>query len=240
MIAPSPENESERIRKLTTLELLDTLPEKTYDDITYLAAEIADTPIALVSLIDQERQWFKARVGLDVTETSRDFAFCAHAILTPGETLVVPDAECDPRFADNPLVTGDPKIRFYAGAPLVLSDGIALGTLCVIDRKPRSLTDRQLRALEVLSRQVVAQIELRQALNKVKQLGSMLPICAHCKNIRDDKGYWEEVESYISKHSDTQFTHGICPDCIEANFPEFQGTRAASKPNISEPPTSQD
>jgi phosphoserine phosphatase RsbU/P len=162
--APRPDNESSRLQALREFDILDTLPEPAYDDITRIAAEICDTPIALVSLVDENRQWFKSRYGLKAEQTSRDTAFCAHAILEPDSLLIIDDATADPRFADNPLVTGDPGIRFYAGAPLVTSDGHALGTLCVIDRKPKRLSERQRETLAALARQVVAQMELRRSL----------------------------------------------------------------------------
>lgn len=156
--------EAERLAELDAYGILDTIPEQAYDDITTLASCICSAPISLVSFVDATRQWFKSRVGLDVSETSRDVAFCSHAIRKPTEMLVVSDALADDRFADNPLVQSDPHIRFYAGAPLVTPAGNALGTLCVIDRVPRTLTDRQRLALLALSRQVVAHLELgRQA-----------------------------------------------------------------------------
>ncbi|MBF2003860.1 MAG: PAS domain S-box protein [Synechococcales cyanobacterium M58_A2018_015] len=163
MNAPPPDNESDRLNALRQFAILDTEAETAFDDLARLAASICHTPIALVSLVDECRQWFKARVGLTVQETPRNLAFCAYAILQPQELLIVPDTWLDDRFATNPLVTGDPYIRFYAGAPLVTSDGYALGTLCVIDRVPRQLSPEQIEALRVLSRQVVSQLELRQS-----------------------------------------------------------------------------
>lgn len=161
MIAPLPSDEVERLNVLRGLKILDTLPESDYDDLTRLAATICGTPIALVSLIDCNRQWFKSRVGLDAPQTPRDLAFCAHAILRP-ELFVVPDAAEDERFHNNPLVTSDPHIRFYAGMPLTTPAGFALGTLCVIDRTPRALSTEQQDGLRVLARQVVAHLMLRQ------------------------------------------------------------------------------
>lgn len=167
--APYPENESQRQQALEQYNLLDTLPEQAFDDITTLAAHVCNTPIALVSLVDRDRQWFKSKVGIDADETPRDQAFCAHAILDPNQVLVVPNAEADPRFADNPLVTGGPQIRFYAGAPLQTPDGQAIGTLCAIDDQPRELTEEQVQGLQALSRQVVAQMELRRNVVQLSQ-----------------------------------------------------------------------
>ena len=159
----TPLQETERLRALHDYDVLDTPPEPAFDELAALAARICGTPISLVTFIDRDRQWFKARHGVDLAETPRDVSFCAHAVARPDELLIVPDATLDPRFAANPFVTGDPGVRFYAGVPLCTLAGQALGTLCVIDRQPRTLSPNQLEALRVLGRQVVAQLELRRS-----------------------------------------------------------------------------
>ena len=163
MIKPEkPENEAARLAALHNLRILDTPPEDTFDDLVRIASAICGMPMASISLIDRDRQWFKARLGLTSVESARDSAFCAHAILDPDRVMVVPDALEDIRFHDNPLVQGEPHIRFYAGAPLVDAEGLALGTLCVLDHQPRQLSAHQQDALDALSRQVSKLLELRR------------------------------------------------------------------------------
>ena len=243
MIAQQPANEKERLATLRGYEILDTEPEAGFDDLTLLASHICQTPIALISLIDVDRQWFKSKVGLSLSETSRDIAFCASAILQSDDVFVVPDATQDERFAENPLVISEPKIRFYAGAALI-TDGQALGTLCVIDRVPRKPSPQQLEALRALSRQVLAQLELRRnlkrlakslvardrtedekdralqelkaALANIRTLEGLLPICLSCKKIQDQRGNWQPFEYYVRAHSEAKVTHKICPDCSRA------------------------
>jgi hypothetical protein len=230
---PLPKSEAQRIAALERYKILDTAAEEPFDDFAKLASIICDAPIALMSLVDSTRQWFKARVGLGVAETPREHAFCAYTILGE-DTMVVEDATRDDRFAENPLVTSAPRIRFYAGAPLIDHDGNALGSLCVIDQRPRQLTDTQKAALELIARRAVAQIESRAlsvqlatALEEVKTLSGLLPICAHCKNVRDDEGYWQKVEGYVRARTDAEFSHGICPVCLEKYHPEaFKSMRA--------------
>lgn len=162
-LPPAPANEVRRLRALRGLNILDTPAEEVFDEVTRLCADMLDMPMAMVSLVDDQRQWFKSRVGLPDQESARSVAFCAHAINSP-EPLVVEDATQDPRFADNPLVRGPAHLRFYAGVPLTLAGGEAVGTLGVIDRQPRRLSPRQGALLEVLARKVVGELELRQRL----------------------------------------------------------------------------
>jgi len=227
MKAPRPDNEAVRLAALKEYHILDTVAEQAYDDITALAAYLCGVPIAMISLVDESRQWFKSRLGLNEKETPRDVAFCAHAILQ-SEPLIVRDALKDTRFADSALVTRSPHIRFYAGFPLASPEGFALGTLCAIARNPQRLRPEQKRLMQALSRQVMALLELRrvsarlaEALEKVKTLHGLLPICAWCKRIRDDQGYWSQVEAYVHAHTGTDFTHGICPDCLAKHMPNI-------------------
>jgi anti-sigma regulatory factor (Ser/Thr protein kinase) len=201
-------DESARLDALRRYRILDTEPERAFDDLALLASHLCETPIALITLIDADRQWFKSRVGISFAETARSVAFCAHAI-EQNDLFIVPDALGDARFRDNPMVTGEPRIRFYAGAPLVTPDGHAVGTLCVIDTVPRTLDPRQVEALMALRRQAVAQLELRRnltdleaalaerdhaerarqqmiseletALANVNKLSALIPFCSACQ-----------------------------------------------------------
>lgn len=207
---PAPVGESERLRTLDLYRVLDAESEAAFDDLTRLAAAICDCPISLISLVDRDRQWFLSRVGLDASQTPRDVSFCAHAILGP-DVFVVEDASRDSRFADNPLVTSAPAIRFYAGAPLAAPNGAQLGTLCVIDHKPKALTRLQLDSLNVLRQAVVTQMELRRALLDWKAFERTLPICAWCRKIQKEDGSWISLHDYMMATS--LITHGMCPEC---------------------------
>ena len=221
-----PAREAARLEALKEYKILDTPSESAYNDIATLAAFICDVPIALISFVDSERQWFKSKVGLDIDETSRDVSFCTHTILDK-KMLVVNDALKDERFVNNPLVTCAPGIRFYAGVSLVTPNGYSVGTLCVIDRKPKELSESQKKALQALASQVVMQLELRRvssqladALEKIEIIEGLIPICSYCKGIRNDKGYWSTVEKFIERYSDVEFTHGVCDSCMQVHFPE--------------------
>jgi len=179
--------ELERLKVLRSYKILDTDPEQAFDDLTLIASQICAVPIALISLIDEDRQWFKSRIGTDIKESPRSISFCSHAIQEKG-IFTVSDALNDVRFKDNPVVKGEPHIRFYAGAPIETPDGHALGTLCVIDYVPRTLTAEQNNALQALERQVAAQLELRRyveelraALEGIEALSSLIPFCSTCE-----------------------------------------------------------
>ncbi len=179
MSAPILKNEARRIKVLWQYDVLDTVPEEVFDELTELASHICGAPIALITLVDENRQWFKAKVGVSLNETGRDISLCAHAILQK-DLFIVSDATLDERFKNNPLVTASPKIRFYAGAPLVTPDGYALGTLCVLDLVPRELTVDQKSALRLLARHVMTQLELRR---QAHELGKTRD---DCKKIKAD------------------------------------------------------
>ena len=160
--------DQDRVAALQKYAILDTEPEQAFDDLTLLASFVCKTPIALISLVDEDRQWFKSKVGLDATQTPRDIAFCSTAIQQV-DVMVVPDTLKDERFRNNPLVVAEPKIRFYAGAPLINEEGYALGTLCVVDRTPREFGVDQKEALQALGRLVLAQLEFRRNLHLLKE-----------------------------------------------------------------------
>lgn len=212
MIAPLPANEAQRLRILQMYRIVDTAAEKAFDDLTHLAAEICNAPISLLSLVDSSRQWFKSSVGLDAKQTPRDLAFCAHAILGDDD-FVVNDARKDERFAANPLVTAAPSIRFYAGIPLTVMPGVRLGTLCVIDRKPRTLSATQLKSLRTLRNVVITHLELRRALLDLTDLQRLVPMCAWCRKVRTSDGKWLALHDYVAQT--TLVSHGMCPSCAE-------------------------
>jgi signal transduction histidine kinase len=191
MIFPKiPINEKERLEALLAYQILDTSPEKDFDDIVQLASEICKTPISTITLIDKDRQWFKSKIGLEFNEDPREITFCAHTINSPNQIMIVENALEDERFSDNPLVVGKPNIRYYAGVPLVDPDGFALGSLCVIDSEPRKLNNFQIMALEKLANQVINLLELRRKnfllvenhnslLEKYKDLEQFATIVSH-------------------------------------------------------------
>ncbi|MGI9105727.1 MAG: sensor histidine kinase [Pyrinomonadaceae bacterium] len=193
-----PRNEAERLAALRECAILDTHPEEIFDDIPRLAAYVCQAPIALVSLVDASRQWFKAKVGLEASETPRDASFCAHAILKP-DLFIIKDTLLDERFANNPFVVSEPHIRFYAGAPLVTSDGYALGTLCVIDRVPRELSDEQADALRVLARHTVTQLELRRNARALVELNQNLD-----KEFAERKRAERELEELYAREQEVR------------------------------------
>lgn len=171
---PIPHNETERLQALLDYSILDSLPEAEYEDITRLASEICGTPISSIGLIDDNRQWFKSKVGFEGDQTSRENSFCGHAIVEPDKVFTVTDSRTDERFHDHPAVTGDPHVVFYMGVPLVNPEGFAVGALCVVDDKPRELTPQQIAALKALSKQVVTLFELRKSKLKLEKLANDL------------------------------------------------------------------
>ena len=204
---PIPENETSRLKALQEYKVMDTLPEQAYDNFTRLASLICKTPIALITLLDDQRQWFKSRIGLERSEIPREAALCNHAIMRPQDILVVNDAAQDERFVDSPLVTAEPKLRFYAGVPLVTSNGEALGTICVFDTKPRGITQDQLDALQVLSREVMGQFELRRSIVILEQ--SMLKQETYIDQLQEYQRELEKVRAELENQSLTDPLTGV-------------------------------
>ncbi len=219
--APFPENEAARLKALQRYNILDTLPELSFDDITRLASYISRTPIALISLVDSDRQWFKSKTGLDAQETPRDISFCSHAILET-DVFIVPDAHEDERFQDNPLVTGEDKIRFYAGSPLVTANGEALGTLCVIDHEPRNLSDVQIESLRALARQVMGQLELRRHIDE--QNRQRRELVAYQQSLEKANAMLEvaSLTDDVSGFHNTRFLHSFLDGYLASEHPDHK------------------
>ncbi len=219
----------------------DSPPVAAFDDLASLAARLCDAPMALISFLDGQQRWFTSRSGFKLAATAAEWTFRAKT-MAGTKVLVVPDAWADARFADNSLVTGDPYVRFFAGAQLTTFTGLTLGVLCVMDRIPRQLDAKHRESLLIVSRQVTMQLEFRRVveelantiklldettleqkelinqyrrtLSEIKTLRGLLPICSACKKIRNARGDWTRLEEYIREHSHADFTHGLCPDCV--------------------------
>lgn len=234
--------ERNRLRALNSHEILDTEAEPEFDRLTRLASLSLDVPMALVSLLDSERQWFKSKVGLDVSQTPREWAFCQYTIRQDAP-LIVNDARQDSRFADNPLVVGEPHVRFYAGVPLRDEDGFAMGTLCIIDTKAREFSNQEREVLQLLAEQVRQLLanrrrklqaaahdfareqeltKLRDAMRHVSWLSGLLKICSNCRQIKNREGKWQSLEAFIQNNSDASFSHSICRECRDELYPELR------------------
>lgn len=220
-------NEAERLQALHKYKILDTAPEQGYDDIVFLAALVCETPISLISLVDEKREWFKAKIGVETTQSPIEISFCSHAILEPDDVFIVPDASCDPRFIDNLWVTSESHLRFYAGAPLVTEEGYALGMLCVLDRIPRQLSTAQKNALRALARQAVAQIEIGYKIialqeSEMRFTGFMnnSPVLATLKN---EEGKYIYVNQPFLQKANMEFSDVIGKTDFEL-WPEVMAT----------------
>ncbi|HYH01000.1 MAG TPA: PAS domain S-box protein [Terriglobales bacterium] len=214
MVPPTPPSESKRLEKLRQYRILDSPPEPVFDNLTRLASLLCNTPMSVITLVDERRQWFKSRLGIEIRETPREIAFCSHAI-EERDLFIVKDARSDPRFADNPMVTGDPEIRFYAGAPLTAPGGCNIGTLAVIDRVPRDLTDEQRKALMLLAKHVVDQLEMRWSLEHRHQaLRAVVEACPLAIIGVDLKGrvlMWNESAEQMFGYTENEVRGNLLP-----------------------------
>lgn len=205
LVARLPANEAQRLKALNSYGILDSEAEQAFDDLARIAALSCDMPIALISLVDRDRQWFKSHIGLEARQTHRDLSFCAHAILDPEKVMVVPDARLDTRFAGHPAVVGEPHIVFYAGAPLITPTGEAIGTVCIADHKPRALTEVQLQILRSLAAQAVTQLEMRR---------SLMTLEATLESHEEYVGQLERTQEVLEEESSTVRSPGLAIDAL--------------------------
>jgi hypothetical protein len=221
--ARQPAHEQARLDALRRYGILDSEPERRFDDIAKLAAAALDMPIAMVSLVDEDRQWSMATVGIERGEVPRAQSFCTHAI-TQDWTLVIEDTSIDARVSM--IVSDQLQARFYAGAPLITPEGQRVGTVCVIDRTPRTLARRELDILAGLARQTIELLEHRltaarlgDAQQRLSTMATLIPICSHCRKVRDEGNHWLTLERLVQAKTGSRFTHGICPDCVREHYP---------------------
>jgi GAF domain-containing protein len=226
-------NEPSRLAALKEYHVLDATVEKLYDGITELAAHVCSVPLAVICLKDDSRKGFKPKVVVGRNRPGSCKSYCSQMI-SSRVPLIVRDALKDKRFVNCNLVTRPPRIRFYAGFPLMDSDDVAMGMLCVMDTRTRRLTTTQRHVMQALARKVGVLLELRRlsahladALEHVKMLSGLIPICAWCKRIRDDDGYWSQIEAYFHAHADADFTHSICPKCLKKERTRLSRLRRA-------------
>jgi GAF domain-containing protein len=239
MSYPLPKNEEARLQTLRDYNILDTGEEKVFDDVTFIASTVCETPVSIIALIDKDRQWFKSAHGVPHRATPRELAFCNYTILQK-KPLVVPDLREDARHSSNPLVTNAPHVRFYAGAPLITPGGFVLGTVCVVDIKPRELNADQVKALEYQARQVMTQLELRRVSKSLeaetvhlRKLEGLLPVCSHCHGLREDTDYWTKVDAYTTDNPAAVARQGCCKACakkIETEMLLKSSLKAANNP----------
>lgn len=220
------ERRDARVDALTEYAILDSDPEPRFDALTKILSLALDLPVAVISLVDADREWTKAAYGVAPASLPTEPGFAAEAI-TSGGLSVIEDVAADPRFAAHPLVTGPRQLRFFVGAPLEIECGHRIGSLWALGPEPRTLLPRETELLRTLAQQVVEMLELRRteaqledAVQRIRTLASLIPICSHCRKVRDDENHWSTLERLVQAKTGSRFTHGICPECVREHYPD--------------------